>query len=725
MAIEYIEIFHNDISVENLDQFIDRNLIKGITSQELLSYKDNSSNIFSAYLPTDTTGLITQATVDLLRSPCYIKVPVENLEREVLLTQTNVSIDRNFNAFLSQKQREIVDNQGYVQAINSSESDKSGETYRIDPRITVWIYAKGFGGDSRGRLFDLSSFVESCDIEVSKEGGGFSLILAPIIGKYIEDDGWNIDESRFDSYVYNGIDNYVSRSNFIRHNKNRLNNRPVFVREKFLFHEAIKPNDLIYIKFEELEMEGNKNKNKNSKDFSDYFIDGHNVESQVWDFIGLVDTNKLKSDPDTALSVVSIIGRDLSKVLLEDGSYFYPLDFLNSSEEYFDSTYVRGDKPNTPINRLISGNLYFFNAFVDRTVEYSLKFIFNMLSNVPFIQAESLFSFYKNENLTKRFDFYTQPTSAVNNINYSQQTQNKIQLNNSKAVQNGEELKSVDANGVWKIIKLVFDDEIRNRRIVDSSISKSQGDLMSFCKKVCQLPFVEFWGDTYGSQYFFTARKPPFDKESYKSNLTIDIIDSQVYDDELFYDDGEVYSWYRFIPRGNYFGNDTVSLADFPAIYFNEYMENFGNRPLEVVSNYIDYRGWISSSAGNNTDFLQQQAFQDLKFVIESNAYKPFTRKGTITLKGLRTIKVGMNIRHTSTGEIFHVVGVSNSFKLTSNSIERLTVLRVERGMYEKHIDKYFQLIEIKENNNGKNKIFSVNRELFYDFFLKGKQATI
>lgn len=716
--INFIEIFHNDIFVENIEQFIDRNLIKGMTALEILNYENNSESILSAYLPTD--GNVP--TISLLRSPCVIKIPVLNIDREVLLTETNVAVNKDFKAFLSEEQLKIVDNQGYVQSVISTESDISGETYRIDPRITVWVYCKGFGGKGvEGRLFDLSSFVENCQIEVSKNGGGFNLSLAPIIGKFTDDEGWDIDENRMDSYTYNGIDNYVSRSNFVKKADKRLNNRPIFVREKFLFHQAIKPNDMVYIKFEELDMEGNKNKKKNNKDFSDYFIDGSNIEYFVWDFIGLVDSNKLKSDPDSATATVSIVGRDLSKALLEDGAYFFPLDFLSSSEEYFDSTYTRGDKPNTPINRLISGNLYFFNAFVDRTVEYSLKFVFNMMSNVPFVKGSGLFNLYKNENISKRFDFYTQPTSAKTDTSYNQDVQGKINANNKKAVQNGEELKSIDANGIWKIVKLVFDDEIRNRRMVDSSISKSQGDLMSFCKKVCQLPFVEFWGDTYGSQYYFVARKPPFDKKSYKSNLTIDVLDSQVYEDELYFDDSEVYSWYRFIPRGNYFGNDTVSLADFPAIYFNEYMEAFGNRPLEVVSNYIDYKGWISSSAGNNVSYLQEQAFQDLKYVIETNAYKPFTRKGSIVLKGLRTIKVGMNIRYTSTGEIFHVTSVSNSFTIGVNTIDRVTYLTVERGMVEKNYDKYFEIIDQKENTNGRSKIFAVNKEVF-NYFLKGRQ---
>ena len=65
-----------------------------------------------------------------------------------------------------------------------------------------------------------------------------------------------------------------------------------------------------------------------------------------------------------------------------------------------------------------------------------------------------------------------------------------------------------------------------------------------------------------------------------------DVIESA----DLKFDDSEVYSWYRLTPRGNFFGDSKgISLLQFPAIFFPEYAEIWGSRPLSIVSNYIDY----------------------------------------------------------------------------------------------------------------------------------------
>ena len=69
------------------------------------------------------------------------------------------------------------------------------------------------------------------------------------------------------------------------------------------------------------------------------------------------------------------------------------------------------------------------------------------------------------------------------------------------------------APGIWQITKLLMDSSVQNRQIFDSSIALQTGPLSNFFRKVCQLPFVELLGDTYGDQYYFMVRKPPYDKE--------------------------------------------------------------------------------------------------------------------------------------------------------------------------------------------------------------------
>ena len=125
----------------------------------------------------------------------------------------------------------------------------------------------------------------------------------------------------------------------------------------------------------------------------------------------------------------------------------------------------------------------------------------------------------------------------------------------------------------------------------------------------------------------------------------------------------------------------------------------------------------------------------DLLFVVETSAYLPFTRKGTITINGDRRIKVGTFVFLAVTGEIFYVKSVSNSISFTNGNIERTTTIEVERGMLREYIDKYFQLVDVKKireavaeaetKKEDSNSQFStqssqdgVNKEI-WDFFIE------
>ena len=77
---------------------------------------------------------------------------------------------------------------------------------------------------------------------------------------------------------------------------------------------------------------------------------------------------------------------------------------------------------------------------------------------------------------------------------------------------------------------------------------------------------------------------------------------------------------------------------------------------------------------------LTYAVLNDLLFLIESTAYLPFTRKGTVKVNGDRRIKVGSFVRIDSTDELYYVTGVNNNLSI-GNSIERTTMITVERGM--------------------------------------------
>ena len=83
-------------------------------------------------------------------------------------------------------------------------------------------------------------------------------------------------------------------------------------------------------------------------------------------------------------------------------------------------------------------------------------------------------------------------------------------------------------------------------------------------------------------------------------------------------------------------------------------------------------------------------------------AYKPFTRKGTITIRGDRRIKRGMWIWYKKTNEIFYVDSVANSAQIQGNGdVDRFTTLNVSRGMIKDFIDSSKEYVE--KGNSSEN----------------------
>lgn len=383
------------------------------------------------------------------------------------------------------------------------------------------------------------------------------------------------------------------------------------------------------------------------------------------------------------------------------------------------------------------------------------------------------------------------------------------------------------ANGIWQIIKLAMDSSVSDLMLYDTSISMQTGSILGFFNKACQQPLVEFYGDTFGDQYYFMVRKPPFDKrcmlkalnnqgilnieldalekslnelknqgqkfdfdptkvhewsdygrwlsewknkygwgsnyiakvqqleqkirekrerEQYKDVYTItndEIINSSI----NFKNDG-IYSWYQFYPQFECSGDDMQYIV--PAVLFPEYATIWGSRALQIQSQYASFKGLgvrdkvkndLKSEVG---DKRCRTVLDDLKYIIECNAYAPFVRQGSITLKGTRRIKRGMFIQvqlESALDEIFYVESVSQNYSMSHQSVQRTTTLQVSHGMVKRYVkdsDKkqgeisYFDIIDFQgyeasraliNLNNWRDVIakWKVNTEVFR-FFLKRQQ---
>lgn len=305
------------------------------------------------------------------------------------------------------------------------------------------------------------------------------------------------------------------------------------------------------------------------------------------------------------------------------------------------------------------------------------------------------------------------------------------------------------APGIWQITKLLMDSSVEDKQVIDSSIAVQTGSLLNFFNKVCQQPFVEFMGDTYGSQYYFITRRPPTDREGVlrmmENTMTV-IGEEELVSTQLDWNREGVYSWYQYLPQGDVIGVPELQYL-IPAVLFPEYAQLWGSKPMIIRSNYynLEQAGLFNSDNDEqlkeNCNRVMRVMMNDFKYLVESNAYNPFVRKGTISIRGNRKIKRGTAIRLASTNEVFHVDAVSHSFNITNNRVSRSTVLTVSRGMFMPYINgvkeggktySYFDIIDFgfddieKVNQDNFKEILSkwhVNWDVF-GFFIQ-KQAAV
>ncbi len=588
-------------------------------------------------------------------------------------------------AFKASKLAELESDKGYFQVNKPVGGEaQSGTSKQIYPDMTVWIWCRALSSvqdestELKGQFFDLTPFIQKITACVGKNGGNFNITLPPLVCDLVENK-WVLREGNILQYLDpegTGVQDYVAESSFFHDEETGL------VRNQFLFHNIIKSNDLIMIRFETLEMD----KDQRYEDSKQFYIDKKMIAGRIYDMIGLVDSNVQVVSPESNEVSINITGRDLSKLLIEDGTYFYALENSQGMLKFAGQS----TQKNSQLSRIFAENsMSFFGLYSFTSIEYILKFIIQQLSTIKIV-PQDLFESY-GDRRNKRYD---------------ESDYDKIKQLSNKGNQPKHEGKVTQklADGIWQIVDLVIDKSVSQRRLADSSLSTANGSLLNFIHSACQEPLVEFYMDTYGDKYYFIVRQPPYNKKgllsliqgrnintedgSYpKTTAIVDIDQEDVLNESLMFDDSQVYSWYHFFPRNAMIGGAAeYSLQYLGALYFEEYAQIFGSKPFQQSHTYIPY---VPIRNKNNTGSLsieEQQAVEDLKYVVESNQYLPFSRKGSFVLNGDRRIKIGNVIRYKSTGEIFFVDSVTQSFVINENKIDRTTIVSVSRGLVEQLI---------------------------------------
>ena len=659
MSAGYIRYIHNNPSINTVqdllkDKFSPFYNMKesdflNIIGDNGLTNKESILNSYSELDENEKYPLLKLGTT------LYIEENEDVLTFLSVNSQNQVEFYDSHAIYIDEYLKKLYSNPKYKPTIKYPSSRGNSVEY-INSMISVWIYSK-----ANNEIVDISSLCTNLSINVNGN----------------ENDNFSLQFHSFDERDKN-ID-ALYHSDHLKDFSNRLSE-----------------NDIVFIRFEELDIDRDKQDRSNRYTI----VDKNKLAGNFFDFIGLATVIKSDIDYSTDSCVTSIAGQSLAKLLVEDECIFIPQAIVADSAT--GSLLIGSQTNDSLIKRLYSDGSYnFLFAKSHRTLGDSLKFIINQLSNIGIVRDESLFSSY-GDRISKKWK-----------------------------IKNGEDLSAENCKGVYQIVKLSIDSELEKLCLVDSTISNPSGNICSLFRKICQNPFVEMVMDTYGDVFNLFVRRPPFTKKAIKEYTQLNLKQIKKTDvlEQSFIWENNFFTWFEIEPKGYFLGMaNATALARVPILYLPEYVNLWGSKPLRIEDNYVPEGMFIGD------ELQKKQIIADLAFVVESHIYLPFTRKGTIVLnKGDRTIKKGTWISYEATGEIFYVDSVSNSFSINNNTISRTTTLRVSRGMVKKHIDKYFEIFDLEAFKNSlKEYLISakkqgISRDIYInkenlDFFLNKKQ---
>lgn len=673
---DYLE-FHYSGEDTTVEEFLADNesLINNMTKQSFLSSGDsdgitNLKLIWSLYSPEEIEEnkvAYSSNNLSLLKRNTVLFIPTTNLHTELIsINGKNLFLKQEkgqkawFQESLSQLQSEPT----FVKLDSVTKHNNSNDVNIINENIQVWVWMK-----SIDKIINLSPMIT--DLTTSKgDVGSFNFSINPFSLNYQKDTG-SISPDFVNDYKSNLVN--IMNININQFNKNNISN-------------YIQYNDIVFIRFEKLQIE----ETQIDKNFG-FEVSKNDLPYQFFDMIALVDNVTTSINAVTTDSVVSVSGRDLMKLFIEDGSYFMPFRFIEGDPFHFFNidTNSKFFKRNFQ-----SGSYDYMFAYDFRSISSVFGFIVNHISNLGITGDSDLFSSYENKR-TKAYKLQT-----IDNVN---------------------SVSEREVKGIWQIVKFSADEKVESRRIADPSISSTDATLLDQMNKVCQKPFVEFWGDTYSSydktsgkylnEFDFIVRQPPFDKSMRDvintPGLVIPIEDKDIYQIDLSWET-EFYSWFQIQPDNIFAGDNKWAFASYlPIVFSDEIAEYFGNHRKIIQDIYISAEALNGDNKNSNFDLFKNSVLNDLKYLIESHIYLPFTRRGNIIINGDRRIKKGSFVELKYTGEICYVDSVSNHISFNKGSIDRTTVLNVSRCMVKKYIfgniigGEGIEGMEVNLNNNG------------------------
>lgn len=391
--MEYLTLYHHNSIAKTLSDFMEANYIY----ENVISVNDlfeiNRDKIFSQMSLeqkaeyTKSLGKDEIQASDLksdmtLPCPCTLMIEAKYVTYEIAISQTNFQVNSDDTyAFANEQIQDIIQNEGY-------KIDRS--TKKLKPSCTVygWFKSLYYAGNLKdtqnfyrsdnNKFVNISKFIVNVATNVSASGGTFSITL-PIINSIqdlIEIETKVQDNDKKLSY----IDRVAEKKDLYEFGDFFFHKGGMISMEHNYFNWLIQSNDLIFISFEDLEMEK---------------INGN----KVFDMIGLVESVTVNQNANGQGSVI-VTGKDLMKLIIDDNSLFFNTSTVWGESQIFANTEsmgkqgdVRdadmvGGKYNNPINRMrrySTNQIDVFAAPINRSIDFIIKGVISQLANIEVV----------------------------------------------------------------------------------------------------------------------------------------------------------------------------------------------------------------------------------------------------------------------------------------------------------------------------------------------------
>ena len=412
--VTYIWLYHNDSSVKTIKEFMDRQKIFGIEPDAF--FEENRELIFSQMTDKDLSEYKSQNKLSKLPTaaelssgmnlpyPCKLRVDSKKAQYTIALSNTNLEVpEDDYYAFADERIQDIFQDEGY----------KTASLTKRQETCTVfgWFKSLYYFGEKNGSVTrntnkylsefsDLSRYVLSLSTMVGDNGGSFSIKL-PILpldyqpfSVFVQSESGDSPNSPFfkvrkdsTSVHQNETDTYVKTNFSIQMDSGNY------------FSKLISSNDLIFINFEKLPFK--REQSETGLDDIDNFNWTSKIAGNVYDMIGLVDDVTVVVDANSANGYVEITGRDLMKLLIEDGSFFFNSSTSSDPSTVFSNpgdTVKTGDIKSAdsingtfvdPLTRVrgVLGEIDIFKNWLNMDIAYILKGVFTQLSNIEVVPS--------------------------------------------------------------------------------------------------------------------------------------------------------------------------------------------------------------------------------------------------------------------------------------------------------------------------------------------------